>query len=67
MVISYQQFPVQPSDDTKTELRWPIYSVADLGYSPTYPKMTLSPRSTPPMIGLELGDQIHPADILANA
>jgi CxxC motif-containing protein (DUF1111 family) len=37
MVISYQQFPVQLSD-TMTTLRWPIYSVTDLGYGPLDPK-----------------------------
>lgn len=67
MVISYQQFPVQLSGDTKTALRWPIYSVTDLGYGPMDSKTTLSPRVTPPMIGLGLVEQIHPADILANA
>ena len=29
MVVSYQQFPVQLSGDTKTALRWPIYSVTE--------------------------------------
>lgn len=67
MAISYQQFPVQLSGDVKTTLRWPIYSVTDLGYGPMDPKTTLSPRVTPPMIGLGLVEQIHPADILANA
>ena len=32
-----------------------------------HPATTLSPRVTPPMIGLGLVEQIHPADILANA
>lgn len=67
MVISYQQVPVKLADGTSMVLRWPSYSVADLGYGPMDPKTTLSPRVTPPMIGLGLVEQIHSADILANA
>lgn len=67
MVISYQQFPVELAGGTKMVLRWPSYSVSDLGYGPMNPKTTLSPRVTPQMIGLGLVEQIHPADILANA
>jgi len=67
MAISYQEMPVELGDGTKLSLRKPSYSVSDLGYGPMDPKTTLSPRVTPQMIGLGLVEQIHPADILANA
>lgn len=67
MVISYQTVPVELADGTHLTLRWPSYSVSDLGYGPMDPRTTLSPRVTPAMIGLGLVEQIHPADILANA
>ena len=41
--------------------------VTGLAYGPLDPRTTLSPRVTPPMIGLGLVEQIHPADILAHA
>ena len=67
MVISYEEIPVELGDGTKLLLRKPSYSVSDLGYGPMHPATTLSPRVTPQMIGLGLVEQIHPADILANA
>ncbi|TIT09046.1 MAG: thiol oxidoreductase, partial [Mesorhizobium sp.] len=48
-------------------LRKPGYSVDGLGYGQLDPRTTLSPRLTPPMIGLGLIEQIAPADILARA
>ncbi|MGF7009253.1 CxxC motif-containing protein (DUF1111 family) [Aminobacter sp. BE322] len=67
MVIAYEEVPVELADGTRLSLRKPSYSVADLGYGPMDPKTTLSPRVTPAMIGLGLVEQIHPADLLANA
>ena len=67
MVITYTEMPVTLGDGTVVSLRKPTYSVADLGYGPMNPSTVLSPRVTPQMIGLGLVDQIHPADILANA
>ncbi|WP_082496427.1 di-heme oxidoredictase family protein [Aminobacter sp. DSM 101952] len=67
MVISYQEIPVELADGTKLSLRKPSYSVSDLAYGAMNPGTTLSPRVTPQMIGLGLVEQIHPADILANA
>lgn len=67
MAISYQHVPVELAGGASMVLRWPSYSVSDLGYGPLHPSTTLSPRVTPPMIGLGLIEQIHPADILANA
>ena len=67
MAISYTEMPVMLGDGTALSLRKPSYSVANLGYGPMDPSTVLSPRVTPPMIGLGLVEQIHPADILANA
>ncbi|SDA83064.1 di-heme oxidoredictase family protein [Mesorhizobium qingshengii] len=67
MHVAYQERKVTLADDSVVSLRKPTYSVADLAYGPLDPRTTLSPRLTPPMIGLGLIEQIAPADILANA
>jgi CxxC motif-containing protein (DUF1111 family) len=67
MAISYAEVPVTLGDGTVMSLRKPSYSVEALGYGPLGATTTLSPRVTPPMIGLGLVEQIHPADILARA
>ncbi|MEQ1951405.1 di-heme oxidoredictase family protein [Mesorhizobium yinganensis] len=67
MTISYEEIPVTLGDGTVVSLRKPAYGVADLAYGPMHPGTTLSPRVTSAMIGLGLVEQIHPADILANA
>ncbi|MFI0847485.1 di-heme oxidoredictase family protein [Mesorhizobium sp. IMUNJ 23232] len=67
MAISYTEIPVTLGDGTVASLRKPTYSVTDLSDGPLHPGTTLSPRVTPQMIGLGLVEQIHPADILANA
>jgi len=67
MGIAYQDVPVTLGDGTKLSLRKPSYSVENPAYGPLDPRTTLSPRVTPQMIGLGLVEQIHPADILANA
>jgi CxxC motif-containing protein (DUF1111 family) len=67
MAISYAEIPVTLGDGTVASLRKPTYSVTDLADGPMHPGTTLSPRVTPAMIGLGLVEQIHPADILANA
>jgi CxxC motif-containing protein (DUF1111 family) len=67
MVVTYEEQPIVLPDGTKLSLRKPSYSVANLGYGPLHPKTTLSPRVTPPMIGLGLVEQIHSADIVALA
>ncbi|WP_379064685.1 di-heme oxidoredictase family protein [Mesorhizobium sp. UC74_2] len=67
MRITYVEQPVTLGDGTKVSLRKPSYVVDGLGYGPMDPATTLSPRVTPAMIGLGLIEQIHPADILANA
>ena len=67
MKVDYSGFPVTLGDGTVVSLRRPAYSVTDLGYGPLDPATTLSPRISPPMIGLGLAEQIAPADILARA
>lgn len=67
MVIDYAEVPVKLADGTVVSLRKPTYRVADLNYGPMSPHVMLSPRIAPPMIGLGLVEQIHQADILAQA
>ncbi|RVA36054.1 thiol oxidoreductase, partial [Mesorhizobium sp. M7D.F.Ca.US.004.03.1.1] len=67
MHVDYQKRQVTLADGTVVSLRKPSYSVVDPAYGPLDPRTTLSPRLTPPMIGLGLIEQIAPADILARA
>ncbi|MCX7305611.1 MAG: c-type cytochrome [Hyphomicrobiales bacterium] len=67
MGIAYEDVPVTLGDGTKLSLRKPVYTVESPAYGPLDPRTSLSPRVTPQMIGLGLVEQIHPADILANA
>ncbi|MDX8440340.1 di-heme oxidoredictase family protein [Mesorhizobium sp. VK3E] len=67
MRVDYSEEKVTLGDGTAVSLRKPRYSVENLGYGPLDPRTTLSPRLTPPMIGLGLIEQIAPADILAHA
>jgi CxxC motif-containing protein (DUF1111 family) len=67
MKIAYEEMSVTLGDGSVVSLRKPSYSVDDLSLGPLHPATTLSPRVTPPMIGLGLVEQIHPADILAKA
>ncbi|WP_246673186.1 di-heme oxidoredictase family protein [Mesorhizobium sp. B2-4-14] len=67
MHVDYQERKVELTDGTVVSLRNPSYSVTDLAYGSLDPRTTLSPRLTPPMIGLGLIEQIAPTDILAHA
>jgi CxxC motif-containing protein (DUF1111 family) len=67
MHVDYREGPVKLADGAVVSLRKPTYSVIDLAYGPLDARTTLSPRLTPPMIGLGLIEQIAPADILARA
>ncbi len=67
MVIDFTEQPVRLADGSVLRLRKPRYRVTDLQYGPMDPLVMLSPRVTPQMIGLGLVEQIHPADLLANA
>ncbi|MGE3304490.1 MAG: di-heme oxidoredictase family protein [Rhizobiaceae bacterium] len=67
MTVRYEEKPVTLGDGTVVPMRYPTYGVDSLAYGPLDPTTTLSPRVAPPMIGLGLVEQIHPADILAKA
>ncbi|ESX93000.1 di-heme oxidoredictase family protein [Mesorhizobium sp. LNJC405B00] len=67
MYVDYREEKVTLGDGSVVWLRQPSYSVDGLGYGPLDPRTTLSPRLTPPMIGLGLIEQIAPADLLAHA
>ncbi|TJV06344.1 MAG: c-type cytochrome, partial [Mesorhizobium sp.] len=67
MRIDYSEAKVTLGDGAVVLLRKPRYSVENPGYGPLHPRTTLSPRLTPPMIGLGLIEEIAPADILALA
>ncbi|MEP6564551.1 MAG: di-heme oxidoredictase family protein [Mesorhizobium sp.] len=67
MHVDYREEKVTLGDGSVVSLRKPGYSVDDLAYGPLDLHTTLSPRLTPPMIGLGLIEQIAPADILAHA
>ncbi len=67
MHVDYSEDKVALGDGSTVSLRRPSYSIDGLGYGPLDPHTTLSPRLTPPMIGLGLIEQIAPADILAHA
>ena len=67
MRVDYTEEKVTLGDGNVVSLRRPGYSVENPGYGPLDPRTTLSPRLTPPMIGLGLIEQIAPADILAHA
>jgi len=65
MVIRYMALSVTLADGTVVTLRKPSYSVTGLGYGPMHPKVMLSPRLAPPMIGVGLLEAIDARDILA--
>lgn len=67
MRVDYQEQKVTLGDGAVVSLRKPSYTIENLGHGPLDPRTTLSPRLTPPMIGLGLIEQIAPADILAHA
>lgn len=67
MHITYADRPVTLGDGTVITLRAPTYTVTDLSYGPMDDAVMLSPRVTPPMIGMGLLEMIDPDDILAGA
>lgn len=64
VAIHYTEVPVAFADGTAASLRRPAYTAETLAHGPLDAATTLSPRIAPPMIGLGLVEQIHPADIL---
>ena len=67
MHITYSDVPVTLAGGQVVTLRKPTYSIVNLGYGPLHPKVMMSPRIAPPMIGLGLVEAIPEADIRANA
>jgi len=67
MRIDYTDAPVVLAGGQTVLLRKPAYSVVNLRYGPMHPKVMLSPRVAPPMIGLGLIEAIPEADIRALA
>lgn len=67
LVVNYDMLDIRLSGGQSARLRKPTYDAADLGYGPLHPKVMLSPRIAPQMIGLGLLEAIPTADILALA
>ncbi|MCP4386170.1 MAG: c-type cytochrome [Hyphomicrobiales bacterium] len=67
MRITYDEQGIELNGGEAASLRMPTYEVVDLGHGPLAPGTMVSPRVTPPMIGVGLLEAIHPGDILAEA
>lgn len=65
--VRYTDEPVTLADGDTVVLRRPTYDITGLNYGPLDPRVMVSPRLTPPMIGLGLLEMIPEADILAHA
>lgn len=65
MVVTYEEVPVRLAGGEIVSLRRPSYRIADLGYGPLHPKVMMSPRLTPQVIGLGLLEGIPEAEIVA--
>jgi CxxC motif-containing protein (DUF1111 family) len=57
----------QYPDGTPYVLQKPSYSFTELAYGPMHPKVMVSPRIAPQVIGLGLLEAIEEKDVLANA
>ncbi len=67
MQVDWSEEPVRLKGGETVLLRRPHYSVGALAFGPMDATTTISPRMTPPMIGLGLVEAIHEADIMALA
>ncbi len=67
MTISYREETVALADGETATLRVPTYGITDLGYGPLHRDTMMSPRVTPPIIGMGLLEAIPEEDILAGA
>jgi CxxC motif-containing protein (DUF1111 family) len=67
MRIDYADVPVTLAGGKVVTLRRPTYSITNLANGPLHPKVMMSPRIAPPMIGLGLVEAIPEADLRANA
>jgi CxxC motif-containing protein (DUF1111 family) len=67
MAIAYDEESVTLAGGEVVTLRRPSYRVVGLNYGPLHPETMVSPRLTPPMIGMGLLEAVPEADILAAA
>ncbi len=67
MTLAYDEIPVRLTDGETVSLRRPRYGVADFAYGPMAADAMVSPRVTPPMLGIGLLEAIDDKDILAGA
>lgn len=65
--IVYTDAPVSLAGGETVTLRKPSYSITHQGYGPMHPKLMMSPRVAPQMIGLGLLEAIAEKDIVALA
>ena len=67
MTIAYRERRLALADGETASLRVPAYGVTGLRYGPLHPRAMLSPRVTPPIIGMGLLEAVPEEDILAGA
>ena len=67
MTIAYRERRVALADGETASLRVPAYGVTGLRYGPLHPRAMLSPRVTPPIIGMGILEAVPEEDILAGA
>ncbi|NVK35586.1 MAG: c-type cytochrome [Rhodobacteraceae bacterium] len=65
--IEHKAIEVPLNGEKPAVLQKPIYKISDLAYGDMDPEVMISPRVTPPMIGLGLLEAIYPGDLEANA
>ncbi len=64
--VRWQTIRGRFADGTRYSLRKPSYRITDLGYGPLDPKVMISPRLAPQVIGIGLLEAIPESEILAN-
>lgn len=67
IAITYTDLPMTFADGTIVTLQSPTYAISDPTFGALHPKLMLSPRIAPQMIGLGLLEAIPAEDILALA
>jgi CxxC motif-containing protein (DUF1111 family) len=65
--VSYEEVPGAYADGTPYSLRRPTYRLADLAFGPIDPRVLISPRTAPFMIGLGLLEAVDEQVLLALA
>jgi CxxC motif-containing protein (DUF1111 family) len=66
-IVEYEEVPGAFADGAPYSLRRPTYRLADLAFGPIDPRVLISPRTAPFMIGLGLLEAVDEAAILALA